>query len=96
MFSSAVFTLLYPKIHAFLPLAPFPVEEARVVVVTILTTVIWIAVTFLTANQQKEVEQRMHAIVADKKLFIKRFIFALFLGACFLLIIAFSWWSILN
>jgi Na+/proline symporter len=96
MFSSAVFTLLYPKIHAFLPLAPFPVEEARVVVVTILTTVIWIAVTFLTENQQKEVEQRMHAIVDDKKLFIKRFIFALFLGACFLLIIAFSWWSILN
>ncbi len=96
MFSSAVFTLLYPKIHAFLPLAPFQVEEARVVVVTILTTVIWIAVTFLTENQQKEVEQRMHAIVADKKLFIKRFIFALVLGACFLLIIAFSWWSILN
>jgi hypothetical protein len=96
MFSSAIFTLLYPKIHAVLPLSEYPLEEARIVMVTIFTTITWIAVTFLTKNQKDEVELRMLPIVEDKKLFMKRLFIAIFLGICFLLFTAIIWWKIVR
>jgi Na+/proline symporter len=96
MFSSAIFTLLYPKIHAVLPLSEYPLEEARVVMVTIFTTITWIAVTFLTKNQKDEVELRMLPIVEDKKLFMKRLFIAIFLGIFFLLFTAIIWWKIVQ
>jgi hypothetical protein len=96
MFSSALFTLLYPKIHAVLPLSEYPLEEARVVMVTIFTTITWIAVTFLTKNQKDEVKLRMLPIVEHKKLFLKQLLAAIFLGICFLLFTAIIWWKIVR
>ncbi len=96
MFSSAVFTLIYPKIHAVLPLSEYPLEEARVVMVTIFTTITWIAVTFLTKNQKDEVKLRMLPIVEHKKLFLKQLLAAIFLGICFLLFTAIIWWKIVR
>jgi hypothetical protein len=64
--------------------------------VTIFTTITWIAVTFLTKNQKDEVELRMLPIVEDKKLFMKRLFIAIFLGVFFLLFTAIIWWKIVR
>jgi Na+/proline symporter len=96
MLSSAVFTLLYPSLHKILPLRNFPLEESRVLVVTILTTIIWILITFLTPNQEIEVRNKMLPVLGSRKVFVKRFILALFLGILLTLLIPLCWYLILN
>jgi Na+/proline symporter len=96
MLSSAVFTLLYPSFHADLPLSQYPMQEARVLVVTLLTTVIWLLVTFLTPNQNNEVRLKMLPILGSRITFLKRFALAISLGILFLGIVAVSWKIILN
>jgi Na+/proline symporter len=96
MISSALFTLLYPGLHEFTPFKDFPMEESRVLVVTILTTLIWLIVTFITPNQQAEVRLQMMPILESRKVFMKRFAIALILGLILLLVTAGSWWWILS
>jgi Na+/proline symporter len=96
MLSSAVFTLLYPSFHADLPLSKYPMQESRVLVVTILTTIIWLLVTFLTPNQRTEVRLKMLPILESRMSFVKRFAVSISLGILFLGIIAMSWGIILN
>ncbi len=96
MVSSATFTLLYPYLHPHLPFKHFPMEESRVLVVTILTTTIWLLVTFSTPNQSIEVRKKMLPILESRIQFVKRFLVAIGLGMLFLLIVALSWWCILN
>jgi hypothetical protein len=71
-------------------------EESRVLVVTILTTIIWILITFLTPNQEIEVRNKMLPILGSRKVFVKRFILALFLGILLTLLIPLCWYLILN
>jgi Na+/proline symporter len=96
MLSSAVFTLLYPSLHKILPLRNFSIEESRVLFVTILTTAIWLLVTFLTPNQSQEVSMKMMPVLESRMTFIKRFILALSLGVMLTAFISYSWYLILN
>ena len=96
MLSSAVFTLIYPTIHDFTPLKTYPMAESRVLVVTLLTTFVWVLVTFLTTNQSAEVRLKMLPILGSRLSFLKRFALAISLGIIFLGIVAFSWRIILN
>ncbi|NBX79083.1 MAG: hypothetical protein EBQ94_01695 [Flavobacteriales bacterium] len=96
MLSSAVFTLLYPSFHTDLPLSQYPMQEARVLVVTILTTIIWLLVTYLTPNQSTEVRLKMIPILESRMSFMKRFAVSISLGILFLGIVAMSWWWILG
>jgi hypothetical protein len=70
--------------------------ESRVLVVTLLTTLVWILVTFLTTNQSAEVRLKMLPILGSRISFVKRFAVAISLGILFLGIVAFSWKIILN
>jgi Na+/proline symporter len=96
MLSSAVFTLVYPTIHSFLPLKNYPMEESRVLVVTIFTTLVWLLVTFLTINQSNAVRLIMMPILESRKMFIKRFIIALLVGISVMIFLALSWNWILS
>jgi hypothetical protein len=96
MISSALFTLLYPELHEFTPFRDFPMEESRVLVVTILTTPIWLVVTFITPNQQTAVRLQMMPILESRKVFIKRFAIALIFGLILLVVTAGFWWWILS
>ncbi len=96
MLSSAVFTLLYPSLHKILPLRNFPMEESRVLFVTILTTAIWLLVTFLTPDQSQDVSLKMMPVLESRMTFIKRFILALSLGVMLTAFISYSWYLILN
>ena len=91
MLSSALLTLIYPYFHQSLPLDHFAMEESRVLVVTILTTCIWVAITFLTPNQSEEVREKMSPILGSRIVFMKRFLFAVFLGITLLLLTAVFW-----
>ncbi len=91
MLSSAVFTLLYPNIHSVLPLNQFPMEESRVVVVTVITTMVWLSVTFLTVNQINEVRLNMMPILESRKKFTKNFFLALALGVLVLIFLGLNW-----
>jgi SSS family solute:Na+ symporter len=96
MLSSAVCTLLYPSFHDVLPLRNYPMEESRVLAVTVITTVIWFVVTFLTPNKSAEVRMRMMPVLQSRKVFFKRFMIAVFLGAAFLTITVVCWRFVLN
>jgi Na+/proline symporter len=96
MLSSALLTMLYPSFHEFTLLKDFPMEESRVLVVTILTTLIWFLVTFITPNQQQEVRLKMIPILESRKVFVKRFAIALILGLISLVVTAGSWWWLLS
>lgn len=96
MLSSAVFTLLYPQIHAISALKNFPMEESRVLVVTILTSLVWLSVTFLTINQSVEVRLKMMHILERRSLFLQRFFIALILGVFVILLVVLSWYTILT
>ena len=73
MLSSAVFTLVYPTIHDLIPLKTYPLAESRVLVVTLLTTFVWVLVTFLTTNQNAEVRLKMLPILGSRHQFVERF-----------------------
>ncbi|MEY4572216.1 MAG: hypothetical protein RLZ10_1442 [Bacteroidota bacterium] len=96
MLSSAVFTWFYPFIHEKLPLRNFPMEESRVLIVTIITTIIWILVTYMTPNQSGEVSKIMIPILESRKVFVKRFALAISLGILLTVFISFCWQMILN
>lgn len=96
MLSSAVFTLLYSQFHAILPLKNFPMEESRILMVTILTSLVWLIVTFSTPNQSDEIRLKIMPILTSRSLFLKRFFIALILGVFVILLVALSWYTILT
>lgn len=98
MISSGVFTLLYSSFHDSLPLRYMPMTESRILVVTILTSAVWICITFLTTNQSFEVKQRMLYLKSELSptIFIRRFAIAFGLGFLSLLLVVFFWQLILN
>ena len=55
-------------------------EESRVLAVTILSSLTWIAVTFITKNTSNEVEQKMHRLIGSKIAFVGKLSLALVLG----------------
>ena len=69
-------------------------EESRVLVVTIITTITWVLVTFLTPNHSEEIETRMLPIIQKKRVFFYRLGLALVLGV-FLTLINWGIWSFL-
>jgi len=71
-------------------------EESRIVVVTILTTLIWLLFTFLTKNQSVEVRIKMQPIIESAEKFFNRLLIAIIIGICFLVLIALIWWKILE
>jgi Na+/proline symporter len=80
MLSSGVFTLAYPYLHENSPLRQLPLEESRILVVTILTTVTWIIVTLISSNQTKTVEENLLPIIGSRKQMIYRLSMAILLG----------------
>jgi len=96
MLSSAVLTLLYPSIHKSTLLSHFPLEETRVFVVTLFTSLIWILITHLTPNQQVEVRAKMLPIIGSRKTLIMRFSIALILGFICTLLVPLCWYLIIN
>ena len=98
MISSGVFTSLYPSFHNDLPLAEWPMTESRIVVVTILTTVVWLIVTYFTTDQRLEVKKRMNTLHSELNLptFLKRFAMALGLGLTSLILVTLFWFFLLK
>jgi hypothetical protein len=70
--------------------------ESRVLVVTLLTTFVWVLVTFLTTNQSKEVRIKMVPILGSCLQFIKSFGVALIYGVLALSLVAGIWYWILS
>jgi hypothetical protein len=98
MISSGLFTTLYPAFHNKLPLAKWPMTESRILVVTLLTTIVWLLVTYLTPNQHNEVKQRMNTLHSELNLptFVKRFALAISLGLTSLILVALLWFFLLK
>jgi hypothetical protein len=71
-------------------------QESRVLVVTLLTTFVWVLVTFLTTNQSKEVRIKMLPILGSRLQFIKSFGVTLILGVLALSLVAGIWYWILS
>jgi Na+/proline symporter len=80
MLSSGVFTLTYPYLHENSPLRQLPMEESRILVVTLLTTATWITVTLISSNQTKTVEENLITLIGSRKQMIYRLSMALLLG----------------
>ena len=80
MLSSGVFTLIYPYQHENSPLRQLPLEESRILVVTLLTTLTWITVTLISTNQTKTIEEKLLPIIVSRKQIIFRLSMALMLG----------------
>jgi len=95
MLSSGVYTLLYPWIHSRGPWSVYPMEEARIVWVTLLTSITWIGVTLLTKNQSDTIKAKMISLIHPAH-FIKRLALSLMLGVLFTTLIFIGWWFILN
>jgi Na+/proline symporter len=98
MISSGLFTTLYPTFHNKLPFAEWPMTESRILVVTLLTTIVWLLVTYLTPNQHNEVKQRMNTLHSELNLptFVKRFALAISLGLTSLILVALLWFFLLK
>jgi hypothetical protein len=79
-----------------LPFENFPMEESRVLAVTILTTITWLVVTFLTTNKSAEVRLKMMPVLQSRKLFVQRLLFSIALGIIFLVIVVSFWGLVLN
>lgn len=94
MICSGFLTLCYPLIHELTSLSIFPMEESRILVVTLLTTLTWVVVTLLTPNQSEEIEARMLPIIPKKRVIFYRLGLALLLGV-FLTLLNWGIWTLL-
>lgn len=80
MLSSAIFTLSYSYLHSYLPLYDYPLEEARIVFVTIGTTIVWIAITLFIPSKAAKVNLNMRPVVGSVKQLWSRMIIAILMG----------------
>jgi Na+/proline symporter len=96
MISSGVYTLLFPYFfNTNSVMYGFAFEEARLIAVTVLTTLTWLIVTFLTKKDDVEIIERMKQIIPDKKTLGKQFALAFGFGFAVVLIVLFVWKLIL-
>jgi len=70
-------------------------EESRVVVVTLITTFIWVITTFATPNQSEIIRLKMMPVIENKKTFLRQFVLALSLGLLLLLLSSGVWYFII-
>lgn len=96
MVSSGVFTLLYPYIHNHTPFVNYPFEESRLVVVTFLTTFVWVLVTFLTKDKSERTRSVMRENVNSPQWILKRLALSLLLGIVLMGITVAVWWYLLG
>lgn len=95
MLSSAFFTLIYPFFHETSPLKAFPMEESRILIVTILTTATWLLVTFVSPKTSSEVSEKMSSLIGSPRQHYRKIGLALLLGVFMILIVAFITWCFL-
>jgi SSS family solute:Na+ symporter len=96
MLSSAIFTLIYPFFHNHLPLSNYPENESRIIVVTILTTLTWLLLTYFTKDNSEQVRKKMEEITSSLKTFRTNMLIAIGLGILVLSIQSLIWFLILN
>ena len=96
MISSGVFTLLYPYIHEYTPFVNYAQEESRLVVVTCLTTFVWVLVTFLTKDKSARTRSVMKENVNSPQWILKRLALSLLLGVVLMGITVSVWWYLLE
>ena len=96
MLCSGVITLAYPMIHAFGPLNNYPMEESRIIAVTILTSLSWILVTLLSKNEPEEVKIKMLPIISSTSNLLSRLFFAFLLGILLVLSTVSIWYCLLK
>ena len=96
MLSSALFTLVYPLFHSQLPLSSYPENESRMLVVTVLTTMTWLLVTFCTKDQSGPVKLKMRDVISSVNAFKTNLFIAIILGIILLAIQSFLWYLIVN
>jgi Na+/proline symporter len=96
MLSYAIFTLIYPFFHNHLPLSNYPENESRIIVVTILTTLTWLLVTYFTKDNSEQVRKKMEEITSSLKTFRTNMLIAIGLGILVLSIQSLIWFLILN
>jgi Na+/proline symporter len=90
MLSSCIVTLIYeyykdqfPQSFKFTYLNPFAVQ---MIIVTVITTLIWLTVTFLTRKDTEPTVQRFLAILPSRQSLSKQLIVAFSLGLLLLLL----------
>lgn len=96
MLSSGLYTLCYPLFHYYSPWNHLPMEESRIIEVTILTSLTWILVTFTTAADTRETERTMLPIIGTKTLMVQRLFLAILLGITLTLVTTITWHLILR
>jgi len=96
MLSSALFTLIYPFFHETFPLKAFPMEESRILIVTILTTATWLLVTYVTPNTSSEVSEKMSLLIGSPRHHYKKLGLSLLLGVFMVLLVTLITWCFLN
>ncbi len=97
MISSGVYTLLFPFFFNKNNIVyGFAFEEARLIVVTVLTSLTWLIVTFLTKKDEDEIIERMKKIIPDKKTIVTQFALAFGMGLGVLLLVLLIWKLILS
>ena len=84
MLSSGVYTLSFylfqDNFDAFFETSALQAYEWRMIVVTILTTITWVAVTFLTKPDDAETIERFRKILPSTKEIIESFLIAFIIG----------------
>lgn len=97
MISSGVFTLIFPYFfNRDSVIYGFAFEEARLIIVTILTTFTWLMVTFLTKKDDADIIERMKKIIPDKKTIVKQFALAFGFGLGVVILVLVIWKLILS
>ena len=90
MLSSGVFTLLFFIFEYYNPnffdSSGLFAYEWRMIVVTLLTTITWLIITFLTPKDSEEIINRFVKILPPKKEIIKLFIVAILIGLAFIVV----------
>ena len=85
MLSAGFFTLYYPYLHSDLPFKNYPMQESRTLVVTVLTTCVWLLVTFVTPAPTLYVKERFTSLIGSFKAHYSRFAIDLFYGIAVLI-----------
>ena len=83
--SAGFFTLYYPYLHSDLPFKNYPMQESRILVVTVLTTCVWLLVTFVTPAPTLYVKERFTSLIGSFKAHYSRFAIDLFYGIAVLI-----------
>ncbi|NPA45467.1 MAG: hypothetical protein GXO49_08030 [Chlorobi bacterium] len=100
MISSGIYTLLFFVFEYYNPSffndLTLQGHEWRIIIVTILTSITWIIITFFTKKDDKETINKFFKILPPKHEIIKSFILALLIGISIILFLGVSTYLIYN